>query len=166
MRALIIILLSILSLGATAPNKVSQNKAKVYIFLAAGCPCAYSHQATFGSMIRKYGDKVDFYAVFIDKNDDQEEIDDMMKNLDWKLETILDKDKVLAKQYRPRVTTNCVLVSPSGLLLYKGAVDDSVQNFGQVVNFYLRSALEDYFAGRPVRVETGQGVGCYLNYEQ
>ena len=166
MRTLIIILLSTLAIGATLPDKGPESKAKVYIFLAAGCPCAYSHQQTFGSMIKKFGDRVDFYAVFIDKNDDQEEIDDMMKNLGWKLKTILDKKKVLAKLYRPEVTTNCVLVAPDGKPLYKGAVDDSVQNYGQVINFYLKNALEDYVAGRPVRVKEGEGVGCYLNYNQ
>jgi len=109
---------------------------------------------------------VDFSVVFIDKNDDMEEISDMLKNLGWDIKYIVDEDQILLNQYRPNVSTDCVLVTSEGKILYKGTVDDSPLNYGQVLNFYLKNALEDYFNNKPIRVKEGQGVGCIINWKK
>ena len=137
-------------------------KPQVYIFLAAKCPCVYSHQETFNKCIRYYKDKVDFTVVFIDKNDDKEDIDDMLKNLEWEIKYVIDKDKSYQKKYQPKVTTDCVLVSVTGEILYRGAVDDSPLNLGQVKNFYLKNAIDDFLNGGIVKVKEGKGVGCLI----
>ena len=137
-------------------------KPQVYIFLAAKCPCVYSHQETFNKCIRYYKDKVDFTVVFIDKNDDKEDIDDMLKNLEWEIKYVIDKDKSYQKKYQPKVTTDCVLVSVTGEILYRGAVDDSPLNLGQVKNFYLKNAIDDFLNGGTVKVKEGKGVGCLI----
>ena len=137
-------------------------KPQVYIFLAAKCPCVYSHQETFNSCIKNYKDKIDFTIVFIDKNDDKEDIDEMLKNLGWKINYVIDKNKSIVKKYKPKVSTDCVFVSGNGEILYQGAVDDSPLNLGQVKNFYLKNAIKDFINGSAVKIKEGKGVGCLI----
>ncbi|MHB8260009.1 MAG: thioredoxin domain-containing protein [Bacteroidia bacterium] len=137
-------------------------KPQVLIFLAAKCPCVYSHQETFNTCIKDYKDKIDFTIVFIDKRDDKEDIEDMLKNLGWKVKYIIDKDNYFQKKYQPKVTTDCVLISAKKEIIYHGSVDDSPLNFGQVKNFYLKDAIEDYLGNKLVKVKEGKSIGCLL----
>ena len=152
--------------GAAPSLPTPQGKPKVLIFLATGCPCVFSHRETFGSMLKKYGSKVDFSIVFIDKNDDKEEMVGMIESLGWDIKYIIDEDQKLLNQYHPKVSTDCVLLTPAGKVVYKGAVDDSPLNYGQIKEFYLKNAIEDFFEGRPIRVRLGEGIGCIINYKK
>lgn len=142
---------------------VQGQKAKVLIFLAAQCPCAYNHEETFASMANKYGKTVDFVAVFVDRNDQPKEIREMLKSLHWDIPFVIDRNKAYQNKFKPTVTTECMLISPAGEVLYRGAVDDSPLNLGQVKNFFLRDALEDYTNNKPIRIKQGQPVGCLIN---
>jgi len=137
-------------------------RAKVYIFLSAKCPCAYSHQEFVSSLEKKYRTTIEFTAVFVDKSDDDEDIQLMMKNLGWKMKSIKDNNHQLLKKFHPKVYTDCILVSDKGKVLYHGAIDDSQSNMGQVKNFYLQNAIEDVLHSRPVKVAEGQGRGCLI----
>lgn len=141
---------------------IKGQQAKVYIFLSAKCPCAYNHQELVKDLEKKYKLSVKFTAVFVDKSDDVEEINDMMKNLGWKMETIKDRNKVLFRLYHPKVYTDCVLVSAGGKILYHGAIDDSPANMGQVKNFYLQNAIDDLLNKRLVKVQESKGFGCLI----
>lgn len=147
---------SVISLQA-APGKV-----KVYLFLQSQCPCIYNHKETFGSLLKNYGDRVSFTAVFVDNKDNDNNIKDLMRNLGWKLPYIKDKQHQLVQQLRPKVSTDCVLVDASGKVLYKGAIDDGPLNMGTVKNFYLKDALDAYFHHIPIKVSNGKGIGCFL----
>jgi hypothetical protein len=160
----ILLLVSVLLLASTGEfsQTTVQNKLQAVIFLSAKCPCVYSHQKAFGSLIARYKNKIDFTAVFVDKNDDRELITDMLKNLGWKINYVTDKNKVYVKKYHPKVYSDCVLVSASGEILYQGAVDDSPLHSGQVLNFYLKDAIDDYLIGKPVKIKEGKGFGCLI----
>lgn len=145
-------------LGQAAPK----GKVKVYLFLQSQCPCIYNHKETFGSLLKKYSDKVSFVAVFVDNKDNDNGIKDLMQNLGWKLPYIKDRKHQLVKELQPKVSTDCVLVDSSGKVLYRGAIDDGPLNMGTVRNFYLKNALDAYFNHLPVKVSSGKGIGCFL----
>lgn len=149
--------------GSSAMAQKPNGKPQVLIFLASKCPCAYNHQETFKSLVDKYGKEIDFKAVFIDKNDDGEDIKDMLKNLGWSIQYTIDKTRTYIHKYNPEVTTECMLVSSGGEILYRGAVDDSPLNLGQVNNFYLKDAIENYMQHVPIKVKRGKAVGCLIN---
>ena len=163
MKKVFSILISLLLITVTEFAQTSANKKpQVLIFISAKCPCIYSHQETFKACINAYKDKIDFITIFIDKNDDTEEIQDMLKNLGWKVKYVVDKQKFYTKTYHPKATTDCVFVSASGEILYKGAVDDSPLNMGQVLNFYVKDAIEDFLNHKPVKVKEGKSFGCTI----
>jgi hypothetical protein len=155
--------LFILGLGLLMHGLIFGQKPKVLIFLDSQCPCAYNHQETFGELIGKYKDSIEFVAISVNKRDQAWDMNEMLKSLGWDIKFVIDKDKSYQKKYKPEVTTECLLLSPKGEVLYRGAVDDSPLNLGQVKNFFLKDAIQDYMAKRPIRVKTSKPVGCLIN---
>ena len=85
-----------------------------------------------------------------------------MKNIGWKMKYTKDQNMQLFKKYHPKVYTDCVLISAAGNILYHEAIDDSPLNMGQVNNFYLQNAIEDFLDNHPVKVPEGKGFECLI----
>lgn len=139
-----------------------REKATVYIFLSAKCPCIYSHQETVSWLEKKYGPRVKFNAVFIDQTDDRQDMEMTMKNLSWKMKYFKDGGKKFVRRFHPKMYTDCFLVSPLGVVLYQGAIDDSPLHMGQVQNPYLEEAIDGYLKNGIVKVRQVKGVGCLI----
>ncbi|QEC69203.1 hypothetical protein FRZ67_18490 [Panacibacter ginsenosidivorans] len=151
------LLSSFMALQATPPGKL-----KIYLFLQSQCPCIYNHKETFGSLIKNYGDKVNFTAVFTDSKESNTAMQHLIHDLGWNLPYIKDNHHQLVQQLQPAVSTDCVLVDNRGNVLYKGAIDDGPMNMGTVKHFYLKDALEAYLHHLPIKISTAKGLGCFL----
>lgn len=137
-------------------------KAKVVVFMDAQCPCIFSHRETMSEIIDKYGKKVDIEAIFISKKDNKIDAEYTLNALGWNIPYIVDTARKYVKLYRPKILTECMLISPSGEILYHGAIDDSPQNMGQVKHRYLQNAIGEYLNHNPIPVKFAQGVGCLI----
>ena len=162
MKKIIFFLLALITSAIMVEAAPPTGKARVYLFLQSQCPCVYNHKETFGSLLRNYGDKVNFTAVFTDTKDNDKEIQDLIHDLGWKLPYVRDNHHVLIQQLKPNVSTDCVVVDASGKVLYKGAIDDGPMNMGTVKHFYLKDALEAYLNHLPIKVSSAKGLGCFL----
>lgn len=80
---------------------------------------------------------------------------------------LIDASGDVGHAYAAQTTNRMFIVGKDGLLLYAGAVDDSqtmdVRKVLQSHN-YVRSALEDILAGRPVRIARIDHFGCAIAY--
>lgn len=47
-------------------------------------------------------------------------------------------------------------------VIYHGAIDDNAQVEGAVKQAYLKTALENFMAGKPINTPTTRPVGCYI----
>jgi hypothetical protein len=157
--------LLVLAFGLTAfvppPEKIN-----VYIFLSAKCPCVYSHQETVSWLEKKYSENVKFTAIFVDQSNDKEDIEMTMRNLAWKMSYLKDTGGKFMKRFKPKLYTDCVLVSHEGKVLYHGAIDDSPLHMGQVRHSYLEEAIEGYLKNGIVSISHANGVGCMIAGEQ
>lgn len=156
-----ICLLLLLS-GSRVISQTVNKKPQVLIFLSAKCPCVYSHKDSFKSLIKKYGNQIDFLAVFIGKYGDSEDIHDMLKNLNWGVKYVIDTKNKYIKEYTPKVFTDVVLIDSLSHVIYKGSIDDGVLNSGQIVSFYLKDAIQEYLRKEPIKIKEGKGVGCLI----
>lgn len=137
-------------------------KAQVIVFMDAQCPCIFSHRETMAEIIHKYGKDVDIKAVFVSKKDNKIDAEYTLNALDWNIPYIVDTARKYVKLYKPKILTECMLISPSGKILYDGAIDDSPQNMGQVKHRYLQDAIKEYLNHNPIQVKFAQGVGCLI----
>lgn len=152
----------LMATAVVAQPQTEAPKAEVIVFLSAKCPCAYNHKQPIRDLIVEYGDEVDFTAVFIRPNEDQEIRDQMARSLGWNMEFKYEPSGEYLNKYQPTVYSDVVLLNNKKEVIYRGGIDDGPLNSGWIRNFYLKDALEDYYNGVPVRVKEGKGIGCLI----
>ena len=81
--------------------------------------------------------------------------------------TLLDGTSATGKAYGARTTPQMAVVDPSGRLIYTGAIDDRRSaNPADVkgANNYVRAALTEALAGKPVTTPATTPYGCSVKY--
>lgn len=70
--------------------------------------------------------------------------------------------------YGAKTTPHMFIIDPKGILIYQGAIDDTPSadpaDVKGAVN-YVRSALEEALAGKPVSTSTTKPYGCGVKYK-
>ena len=82
--------------------------------------------------------------------------------------TLLDPTGVMGRAYGARTTPHMFVISPQGVVLYQGAIDDrpSARPASlEGATSYVRVALADVAAGRAVRTSDTTPYGCSVKYE-
>jgi hypothetical protein len=75
----------------------------------------------------------------------------------------------VGRAYDARHTPHMYVVDDKGVLVYRGAIDNSPDGEGEsptggaLVN-YVESALTDLAAGRPVKTAETEAYGCSVKY--
>ena len=82
--------------------------------------------------------------------------------------TLMDEDGVVGKAYGARVTPHMYIVNAQGVLVYAGGIDSipssSVDDIPKATP-YIRQALGEIKAGKPLSVSTSQAYGCSVKYK-
>jgi peroxiredoxin len=81
---------------------------------------------------------------------------------------LIDADGAVGKLYEARTTPHMFVISPKGILLYAGAIDDiastDVDDVPKATN-YVRTALDAALAGKPVTTTSTKSYGCSVKYK-
>jgi len=80
---------------------------------------------------------------------------------------LIDGTSATARAYGAKTTPHMFVVDPTGKLLYAGAIDDRRSPNpadAKVANNYVRAALTEATAGKPVTVASTAPYGCSLKY--
>lgn len=81
--------------------------------------------------------------------------------------TLLDPAGVMGRAYGARNTPQMFIIGPDGVVLYQGAIDDRPSARPSTLegaHNYVRAALADIAAGRPVQVAETTPYGCSVKY--
>jgi peroxiredoxin len=81
--------------------------------------------------------------------------------------TLLDASGVMGRAYGARNTPQMFVISAEGVVLYQGAIDDRPSARPATLegaNNYVRAALTDIAAGRPVATPETTPYGCAVKY--
>ena len=80
---------------------------------------------------------------------------------------LLDPTGVAGKAYGAKTTPHMYIVDQAGQLVYQGGIDDkptaNVADIAGATN-YVKAALADLKAGRPVKVAFSKPSGCAVKY--
>ena len=80
---------------------------------------------------------------------------------------LIDASSATGRAYAARTTPHMFVVDPAGKLVYAGAIDDKRSANpadAKVANNYVRAALNESLAGKPVTVASTQPYGCSVKY--
>lgn len=81
--------------------------------------------------------------------------------------TLMDADGKIGRAYGARTTPHMYVIDPAGKLVYAGAIDSKpTANKGdiQTATNYVKQALDESLAGKPVSRATTQPYGCSVKY--
>ncbi len=89
---------------------------------------------------------------------------------EWKVAAtavLLDPDGKVGRAYDAKTTPHMFIVNPEGVLIYAGGIDDKPSaNPADIpgAKNYVRAALEQALAGKPVETPTTKPYGCSVKY--
>ncbi|MFV3127764.1 redoxin domain-containing protein [Niveispirillum sp. KHB5.9] len=83
--------------------------------------------------------------------------------------TILDPTGAIGRAYAAKTTPHLFIIGKDGTLLYDGAIDDKPTADKADIpgaKNYVRAALADIAAGKPVAVSSSRAYGCSVKYSK
>src|SRR5215472_8325494 len=81
---------------------------------------------------------------------------------------LLDPESKIAKLYGAKNTPNMVVINPEGKIVYEGAIDSKASpNPADIPSStnYVKNALDESLAGKPVSNPTTKPYGCSVKYK-
>lgn len=141
------------------------------------CPIVVKHYEQSGNMPRLQKEAAERGVVWLQINSGHEgaqgdyepaEVREWMgKNQVVAAAYFRDRDGKVGTMYGARTTPHMYVIDPQGMLVYAGGIDSiksgNPDDIARATN-YVREALEDLKAGRPVRTATSSPYGCSVKY--
>jgi peroxiredoxin len=142
-------------------------KAIAFVFLAIDCPISNRYSPELNSIYSEYSKRgVAFYGVHSDGTLTVEQARAHATEYSLQFPILLDSSFDLAKILGARITPEAVVLSGTGIPLYRGRIDNLYITFGQMraqptVND-LRTILDDAIAGKSAPYASNTPVGCFI----
>lgn len=163
---------------AGKPVKLSQFKGKPVVleWNNPGCPFVKKHYQ--GNMQALQKEVVAQGGVWLAINSTRDDSGDYMSPAQlgrWMTEqkasptaTLMDEDGKVGQAFAARVTPHMYIVNAQGVLVYAGGIDSiasaRVDDIPKATN-YVRQAMAEIKAGKPVSVATSRAYGCSIKYQ-
>lgn len=141
----------------------SANKGTVVIFMSAKCPCSASHESLLKDMSAQFKD-FNFIAVHSNSDENSEMTKEHFRAAALPFPVIQDSKSRIANELGALKTPHAFILNPAGEVIYQGGVTDSHVGPSAKKQF-LKDALEDVQAGKPVRMKEGRALGCFIQRE-
>jgi len=150
-------------------DNVKGTKGTAVIFTCNECPFSKGYEDRLIALAKEYQPKgIGFVAI--NANDPKivpgDGFEFMVKRAQDKslpYPYVLDETQAIATAYGAKVTPHIFLLDVSGRLVYRGRVDDSLEQ-DKVKTHDFAAALEALTSGQPVKVAETKAFGCGVKY--
>jgi peroxiredoxin len=81
---------------------------------------------------------------------------------------LIDASSAAGRAYDAKTTPHMFVIDPAGRIVYAGAIDDrrsARESDRKIANNYVRAALSEALAGKPVTVANTTPYGCSVKYD-
>ena len=156
--------------GKSVAFKPGDGKLSVVVFTCNQCPYAKAFEPRLIDIARRYRSKgVVFYAI--DPNDEARYAEESLDNMkaravskDYPYPYLKDGDSSIARAYGARVTPHVYVIDGTGVLRYRGYVDDSARP-EERTRTGLTDALDALLAKRDVTTAATRAFGCTIKWK-
>jgi peroxiredoxin len=135
----------------------------VLVFFSADCDCQRAHDARLRELYLRYrGRGVDLLAVDSEVAASLSRDEALARQRAYPFALLIDHGGKLAHALEADYATYSVVIDAAGQVRYRGGLDSDYRDLHEDASFYLRDALDDLLAGRPVRAPEAKTLGCGL----
>jgi Redoxin len=138
-------------------------RATVVVFFSAGCACQSLHDARLSELDALYRARgVRLYAVDSEVSRTRAAALAEARVRGYAFPILLDRGARLATSVQAEYATFSLVLDASGTIRYRGGFDSDRLKLSEHRREYVRDAVDDVLAGRPVRVAGSKALGCAL----
>ncbi len=140
-----------------------RGRVVVLQFWSFKCPVSLAYDERMADLQRRYaGRGVVFLGVASSRNESPAEVGRNARNLNIAFPMLLDSDGALAERLGATHAPAVFIFDPSGVLRYRGAIDNNRKSGERGRIAYAEDALEAVLAGRPVPQPETREFGCSI----
>lgn len=140
----------------------NKSKATVLMFVATQCPVSNAYNTRMTGLQKSFAPKgVRFIGINSNVAESGSEVASHAKEHGFGFAVYKDAGNKIADRFGAQVTPEIYVVGPKGDLLYKGRIDNSM-NEGEVNNRSLQTALNAILTGKPVKEKETRAFGCSI----
>jgi len=149
------------------PAEWAHAKAVLLFFVAPDCPVANSYTPEMNRIRDAYAPRgVLVYAVQSDPTATPSDAARYAREFRYSFPMLLDSRHVLVALAGATVTPQAAVLSPDGVVLYLGRIDNRVEDFDKrrlaATENDVRDALDSVLAGKPVPHPKTKSIGCAI----
>lgn len=153
------------------PLKQNTGRIAVLFFMTTDCPIANAYAPEVNRIVGEYGKKgVGFYIVDVDYGLSAAEATKHAKDYGYTCRTVLDPLHTLAGLAGATVSSQAIVVGRSGMIVYRGRIDDRAVGYGKIrptpTRRDLRLTLDSLLAGKTPPAASTPCVGCLISPPQ
>ena len=150
--------------GAThALEPAGGARLTVLVFFADHCPCQAAHDARLRDLYALYHPRgVDLFAVDSETEASPERDRAEAAKRGYPFPILIDHGGALARRVGADYATETFVVDRSGAIRYHGGIDSDKRRLHDDATPFLRDALDDLLAERPLRRAESKALGCAL----
>ncbi len=141
-------------------------KAVVLVFLGVDCPVGNLYAARLVELNKEYAPKgVIFLGINSNASDDKGAIAKHAKEYGITFPVLKDAGNGVADSALVERTCETLILDGAARICYRGAIDDQYsqgKSKDRPAHDFVRDALEDLIAGRPVKVRSSPVAGCLI----
>ncbi|HWL89387.1 MAG TPA: redoxin family protein [Polyangiaceae bacterium] len=154
--------------GDGRPHALVAPEAKLTVieFFSAHCPCQAAHDARLRDLVKSYAPRgVAFLALDSEAGNGIERARAEAQRRDYVHPILVDAGGAMARALAADYATYTLVVDRDGHVVYVGGIDSDKNHLTDDAVPYLRDALDDALADRPLRRPDGKTLGCALMLE-
>lgn len=149
-----------------ASQRLFAGKPTVVIFIALDCPISNGYAPEINRICEAY-EKKDVQCFLAHADDvTAESARKHAKDFGFKCPVLIDSKHVLVKRAQATITPEAAVFSADGALKYHGRINDLYVDLGKkraaATTQDLREAIDAVLAGKEVKAEKTQAVGCVI----
>lgn len=158
-----------------ALNDIKGSGGLLVVFSCNGCPFVVGSEGSEGwegryDGLRQLAESKNIGMALINSNEAKRDKGDDLKSMQErasghgfsKCKYLLDENSKLANAFFARTTPHVYLFDANLKLVYKGAIDDNVDDSKAVKKAYLKDAIEQLAAGKKIKTDETKPVGCSI----
>lgn len=148
-------------------NSLRKGKAAtVIMFISTRCPVSNAYDDRMESLATRYAAKhIAFIGINANQTESVAEVAGHAKDHNFTFPVLKDSDDKVADLYDAHVTPETYVVNASGVIVYHGRIDNSMDP-AAVESNDLANALDDVLAGKSVTKPETKAFGCSIKRAQ